>query len=178
MNIQELRDKFPIFHRAYFIAEEAHANQKRRDGKPYMTHIDAVIEKTYQLSLKLQIVPKHYSVIYTDMLLSLAALHDTFEDNEKFDVNVVIDELSHFLTAYPDHRDYFRILFADAVLAISKKIKGVKNYSDYSEYVFRVKQSNFSRVVKIADLMHNISDLESGNLKEKYQLTLAILNQK
>jgi hypothetical protein len=54
------------------------------------------------------------------------------------------------------------------VKAISKKKKGEE---DYVDYLFRVKTHKWARMVKIADLTHNMSDLAPGNLRDKYSIS-------
>ena len=45
----------------------------------------------------------------------------------------------------------------------------------YDRYVRFIRENEYSRIVKIADLKHNMSDLKKGNLLAKYELTLAVL---
>ncbi|MFH1790912.1 MAG: GTP pyrophosphokinase, partial [Candidatus Omnitrophota bacterium] len=45
----------------------------------------------------------------------------------------------------------------------------------YLDYILRVREDTIAVAVKIADIQHNLSTLEQGNMKEKYFLALWIL---
>lgn len=173
----------PVFNDAYAIASEAHKDQKRKDGKPYMTHIDAVIEGTYKLLYE-KYIPKyldsdiekptldHASHATVSSYLIVAALHDVFEDRPSYNIDAVVDG---FAGAWPERYEYMVPEIRDALHRISKKEFGIATYEKYSEYVERVKRNKLSRRAKRADLIHNMSDLNPGNMYDKYELTLAVL---
>jgi (p)ppGpp synthase/HD superfamily hydrolase len=180
MKVSELleNDKLPIFRAIYPICAEAHKDQKRKDGKPYMSHIDAVIEGTYVEYGRLY-GSKYAEPIFfwseLDNYLAVAAAHDVLEDcPDKVNIDQLVDIYQNINSesVFLAHDTY---KFKSALTYISKKIDGKKTYTDYSQYVGRVKANELSRLGKIADLKHNMSDLSDGNLKEKYQLTLAVL---
>ncbi len=171
MKVTELleNENLPIFRAIYPICAEAHKDQKRKDGKPYMTHVDAVIEGC----LKAKACIGFSDIKSIDMILSAAAAHDVLEDQPD---KVTLKELVHIFAKSAIMYEPIRVrLFEDAVQKLSKKLNGIKTYKDYADYVSNVKLNEISRIVKIADLKHNMSDLSDGNLKEKYQLTLAVL---
>jgi len=56
------------------------------------------------------------------------------------------------------------------------KILNKNNYSSYLEFTLAAKENYYARLVKIADIIHNLSDLTKGSMKEKYELALYILN--
>lgn len=183
--VKELLDlKFPAFNDAYAIASEAHKNDYRKDGKPYMTHIDAVIEYTWmEMYGRFQagwLDAMNSEFTTTDFnsfsevagFLIVAALHDVFEDHPEYDVDAIIDL---FEDDWPKHYEYRLIDIKHALHRISKKEKGIKTYGKYSEYVGRVMTNKYSKVVKISDLSHNMSDLNPGQMYDKYELTLAVL---
>lgn len=160
-----------IFRAAYLLAEDVHKTQKRRDGKPYMTHIDAVIVNTY-IFLK-----TNHSDITDDTLeniLCVASLHDGIEDNPEYCTPARIFDVLYDAIIGPKGiriGDIYQIRYA--VQAITKKNKGEELYH---EYCLRVKNNEWARIVKLSDLAHNLSDLSEGNLKQKYDLTLYFLN--
>jgi GTP diphosphokinase / guanosine-3',5'-bis(diphosphate) 3'-diphosphatase len=173
-NLLEHSD-FKCFRTAYSIAQEAHKNQKRKDGKPYMTHVDAVINGVIDYSLDSgECFREVYNkeevwVPYFDVLLSVAALHDVYEDHkDKFSLEGIRDIFS---VRGIEENEINPIL--KSVDAISKKPKGEE---EYWKYVSRVMEDTDASIVKICDLKHNMSDLEPGNMLDKYSLTLAVLN--
>jgi (p)ppGpp synthase/HD superfamily hydrolase len=185
MNIRELLEiPFPAFKDAYTLAAEAHKNDYRKDGKPYMTHIDAVIENTWMEmygrfqagwldSMNASFVTTDYNAFSeVSAFLIVATYHDLFEDHPEYDV---IKEIDKFEAQWPSHYAYRLADMKYALHRISKKEHGVKTYVKYSEYVDRVKRNKYSKIVKISDLSHNMSDLKPGQMYDKYELTLAVL---
>lgn len=147
---------------AYSIAELAHAKQFRKDGKPYITHIDAVArivnEEYYRL------IPQNEAAlrIWGEMkpyVIMAAILHDTIEDT---------DVTPEYLRArgIPEY-------VIDTVLTLSKRPG-----ETYFDFTMRVHDSGNpgAKVVKLADLTHNMSDLKEGAQKDKYRLAYHILN--
>jgi hypothetical protein len=108
-----------------------------------------------------------------DAHLTVAALHDVFEDCARADIDATLE----YVTRGKHQMFPFFDELKNSLTAISKRLSPTspKNYTNYADYVRRVAENKIARIVKIADLKHNLSDLESGNLKEKYQLTLAVL---
>ena len=72
----------------------------------------------------------------TVLLKTIAALHDIVEDTDVTALQI---------------ENTFGSKIADAVTAITK-IEG----EDYNEYLERVKKNEYARVVKLADLSHNM----------------------
>lgn len=52
-----------------------------------------------------------------------------------------------------------------------------KKHDTYLNYLMGAKNNHMARRVKIADIEHNMSDLEAGHLKDKYMLALHILRR-
>lgn len=103
------------------LARHIHKNQLDKAGKPYVEHLQAVVNNLIEP---------------TDEMIAVAWLHDSVEDN-----NQSIDELT----------DCFGSVVSDAILAITK----IKN-EPYGDYLVRVKANQIARLVKIADLKHNM----------------------
>lgn len=151
----------PLFHKAYEIAKFAHRNQKRRSGEPYINHCERVVENVFD---DFDRTIKNIDNRWFDVLC-VAILHDAFEDNpEECSLEYIRIELNKVFVD-----DFWRVTtIIRAIKAISKKSKGEESYIDY---VLRVKEDIYARITKIADLTDNMSDLEDGNLKQKYELT-------
>ncbi|WDU45995.1 HD domain-containing protein [Taylorella equigenitalis] len=79
---------------------------------------------------------------YSEIVQAVAWLHDSVEDTD-----ITIEEIS----------DMFGTEVAQAVEAITKRHK-----EKYKDYITRVKNNNIARVVKLADLEHN---MDLGRLK-------------
>ena len=171
--IQDLLIRFSdrkkyFFSIAYEIASEAHKDQKRNNGiTPYMSHIDAVILRAFAEADEI------YNDRIVDIIISVAALHDTEEDHGYiYSRGLFIDifERERGTTAEEDS-DIYEVV--DALTAITKLPK--IRQEPYDLYVMGVKSNQWARFVKIHDLNHNMSDLVYGNLLQKYQLTLFVL---
>lgn len=107
--------------RAELFAKSIHANQVDKAGKPYIGHLQAVVNNLIEP---------------TEDMVAVAWLHDGVEDTE---------------TTFDDLVYYFGSSVAQAVDAITKR-KG----EPYSGYLNRVKANPIARLVKIADLSHNM----------------------
>ncbi|WP_109078467.1 HD domain-containing protein [Aggregatibacter kilianii] len=107
--------------RAELFAKSIHHNQMDKAGRPYVEHLQAVVNNLVEPS---------------DEMMAVAWLHDSVEDTE-----ITLNELSR----------YFGDTVSDAVSAITK----VKE-EPYDKYLSRVKANPIARLVKIADLTHNM----------------------
>ena len=89
----------------------------------------------------------------------VAILHDTLEDTD--------------LTMCELIRDFgLKFEIANALRVITKE-----KDQTYLDFILTIKTSRMATAVKIADLKHNLYDLEKGNLREKYLMALYILNK-
>lgn len=107
--------------RAELFAKSIHHNQIDKAGKPYVEHLQAVVNNLVEP---------------TEEMIAVAWLHDSVEDTE-----IALNDLSR----------YFGDIVSDAVSAITK-VKG----ESYDKYLSRVKANPIARLVKIADLTHNM----------------------
>jgi hypothetical protein len=65
---------------------------------------------------------------------------------------------------------------AHAVALLSKNIHTAKHgNTSYLDYLSHIVENPYTRAVKLADIRHNISDLEKGNMKDKYELAINYL---
>lgn len=86
----------------------------------------------------------------------VGVLHDVIEDTK--------------LTADDLRKAGFSTEIVEAIVAISK-VEG----EDYDVYLKRVINNRLAKVVKLADLTHNLSDLKKGSLRDKYLSTKLLL---
>ena len=169
MKIKELYETGPEYFRyAYDLASEGHKDQKRKDGKPYMTHIDAVIENSWELC------GDYGHVTQVWYILSCAALHDLPEDNPDF---ITYEDLYKGLSdKLPDTLNDYDADASDIIEVVQLLTKPRKGESfNYVDYVLGIKSDVWATIVKLSDLKHNLSDLGQGNLRQKYELTKYVL---
>jgi len=117
------------------IAIKAHKGQKRKDGKDYITHVEAVANKV------------------CDIQKSIAWLHDVIEDTNLTKEDLISKGINEST--------------AECVQALTR-VKG----TTYFDYINQIICSSYMRwifQVKLADLEHNMSDLNEGSLKDKYR---------
>ena len=156
--------------RAAMYAEQKHAGQKRKDGKPYFTHVEAVANIVNMDWFML--IPREAQDNWgkcKDQVVAAAYLHDVIED-----CGVTKQDLIDA---------GFSVMTAEIVDALSKKPG--ENYFDFIMRIHNGDRPAYDfcgafRVgmvaVKLADLQHNMSDLNEGSLKDKYRLAHYILS--
>jgi (p)ppGpp synthase/HD superfamily hydrolase len=131
------------------IAENAHSGQFRKDGNTkYITHPVAVSE----------LVTKQVRETELLYLSSVALLHDVLEDT-----SVSIKDLA---SANIDRK------IIEGVVVLSRFAN-----ESYFEYILRVAKNKDCTLVKIADIVHNLSTLGSDaeSLRTRYYSALLIL---
>lgn len=143
-------------------AEQKHQGQKRKDGKPYFTHVEAVANIVAMDWFTL--IPREAQDNWNkckDQVVAAAYLHDVIED-----CNVTKQDL---LDAG------ISVMTAEIVDALSKRPG-----ENYFDFIMRIHDGGPFRTgmvaVKLADLQHNMSDLNEGSLKDKYRLAHYILS--
>jgi (p)ppGpp synthase/HD superfamily hydrolase len=135
-------------------AQLAHLGQKRRDGTDYIMHPIAVQE----------ITKRHYPENFAAQLL--AVLHDTVEDGPSAELSE--EELRQMIRgSITDPRDLEQIEIALELLTHDKA--AVPNYEDYLKAVFT---NPLASIVKISDLIHNLSHNPSERQIKKYRTAL------
>ncbi len=134
------------------FAAYAHSGQRRKfTGEPYITHPIAVAQIAKYLAADIK-------GIDLSLLEKVALLHDVLEDT-----SVWYDELT---TEFGEE-------VADRVRILTK-VPG----ETYLQAILRAKADSITRIVKMADNMHNRSDLQfqQGSLKDKYEMSIHILS--
>ena len=137
-----------------------HAGQKRKDGKDgkdYFTHVEAVA-RIVQDNWSVEDHQKAWNE-YKDDVIAAAYLHDTIEDCGVTKQGLIDEGFSQET--------------AELVEVLSKK-----EGENYFDFIMRINKDRlrFGAVaIKLADLQHNMSDLNEGSLKDKYRFAYYIL---
>lgn len=146
-----------MLQRAYWLADTAHAGQKRADGSLYISHPLSVAQ-TFRVGSLLQID-------YEDMfhLCTAGILHDTGEDS-----NIWGDRSHTFFLSrmYDSIQRFFNRDIAEMVVGVTRQISLPNVPDEHSrsrksvneEYLTRLsKASEKVRLLKLADIAHNIT---------------------
>lgn len=173
----------PILQFALELAAEAHKGQKRKDGKEYITHPVRVYEilskdilgcseeflKEANQLTQFHIPQENVFDFRNQIVIRLisAYCHDIAEDTE-MDETGIVDRF--ILAGYLKKGD-------DMALSLFHNLKTLnKNFSgSYLEYIQGFFFMDDARLVKLADLTHNLSDLKPGSLRDKYELAKYLL---
>ena len=138
------------------IAGIAHHNQFRRDGQPYIMHptaVQAITKQFYPNNIEAQI---------------LAVLHDVIEDGPEYSGLSRRELFRMVKDAVPDNPEaQKRIMDALRTMTHSKRTHPI--YEDYLQMVF---DNELAAIVKISDLIHNLSHNPSASQIEKYKNAL------
>lgn len=156
------KENLRVLNQAAGLAAEKFKDIKRKDGKPYFTHLEAVA----------QIVDDNYYDLIPDqarenwgghklLVMAIAYLHDIIEDTD---------------TTMEDLKELgFPPLVYETVEILSRR-----KDETYFDFIMRINDSGpfciAAKAVKLADLQHNMSDLNEGSLKDKYRLAEYILS--
>lgn len=158
-----------IIEKAAEFAKKAHEGQKRRDGKPYFTHVEAVAKKVNEDWFSL--IPFESQMEWNkhkDHVVAAAYLHDVIEDCEVSKQDLLDAGFSQMTVEIVD--------------ALSKKPG-----ENYFQFIMRLHNGGNSSgfcgafrtgmvAVKLADIDHNLKDLNEGSLKDKYRFAQYILS--
>lgn len=146
------------FKRVYNTADYAHLGQKRRTGEPYIIHPQRVSE----------IVKKYYPSNYVAQMTAL--LHDTLED--AIDLGNVADE-EEMIALIDDSIDNEQEAdeVISSVMALTKP-----SGADYESYLLSIIDMPNTLIVKLADMLDNLTDNPSEKQKLKYGKSLSLIN--
>ena len=154
MIISELGDR--ELEAASRIAGIAHQNQFRRDGQPYIMHptaVQAITKRHYPDNIEAQV---------------LAMLHDVIEDSPAQSGLTRRQLFRMVKDAIPDDTSTQKsIMDALRVMTHSKRTHPV-----YEEYLKLVFSNPLAAIVKISDLIHNLSHNPSERQMMKYREAL------
>lgn len=134
------------FKKALEYAKDKHKGQSRASGKPYITHPIRVA----------QLVTKYKKSKNLDLLITAALLHDTLEDT---------------YASYREIEGKFGLNVADLVREIYTA-KSQPNLVGKANYLARKMEdlSSYALVIKLADRLDNICDLEGLEEMRKHQM--------
>lgn len=142
------------------FAAIAHKNQKRSDGKPYFSHLDAVASKVAQnwetLTTTLNRGFRTHSI--KSNTIAAAYLHDSIEDQGVTPSNLLARG--------------FNQSTIDIIQAVTKLPN--ETYFNFITRLLNLSNEG-ATIVKLMDLEHNMSDLSEGSLKDKYRFAQHIL---
>ena len=133
-----------------------HAGQKRKNsGADYITHPIKVAE------IALEIAGNTVTEKEREMIYVIALLHDVRENSD-----ADTEEITNCLKLTGKFtRDEIEIINS-AITALTRESKE----DSVIDYLYNIGIKKYARIVKLADLRHNLSDLKPGNLRDKYEL--------
>lgn len=142
------------------FATKKHEGQVRRNsGLPYITHPIAVADMAESYGSS-----NGDDRLYLEMLWTVGLCHDLLEDTD-----CTIEELEDILSLAG-----FDSGIANLVILSIKLLTKREGY-EIVQYLIDIRRDYCARIAKLCDLDHNMSDLQSGNLLEKYKLCRYIL---
>lgn len=160
MEIKQLNGP-ALIDEAMRIAVLVHEGQKRKDGKDYISHPQAVADIVsnhfFELMPQNATAQANWSAC-KDHIIAAALLHDTIENT--------------FITP-----EYFRSCgFSEMTIEIiylCTKQPG----ENYFDFIMRLQESGHigAKIVMLADLWHNMYDLKEGSMKDTYRFAQYIL---
>ena len=145
-----------IFEKAKQLAEKYHEGQLRHKGDkkieiPYSTHPIGVAEMVSQITEDKE-------------LIAAAYLHDVIEDIDKPSKKWDLDEVKKEITSLgPNVLRYVEALSHD------------EDKEDYLEYVSRISKDKKLRIIKLCDMIYNVTESPNEKQREKYKAGLMIL---
>lgn len=160
--------QIPLTPYALAVATRAHKGQTRWDKSvPYIVHPVAVASIANDLYDKEHAQFYEVSIARDKELLTVVAyLHDAEEDVEGFDL---IGELEKMVDAKLINSSEKRFLHG-SLINLNKN-----NFKNYLDFTLAAKNGWASRLVKRADIMHNLATTKKGSMRDKYLLALHVL---
>lgn len=158
--------------KALTIATDAHRNQKRNNGEPYINHPIRVAQIAVQkakILLPIYFGSYLHKTEFLENIESIALLHDVLEDTD--------------VTSGKLHELFVDQNVIETVCMLTRA--KTKTYTEnYFEFISKIANSDCDRIidtmaiiVKLADLEDNMSDLNEGSLKDKYRFAYAMLSR-
>jgi GTP diphosphokinase / guanosine-3',5'-bis(diphosphate) 3'-diphosphatase len=164
-----------LLEKAIDLAVRSHSGQVDEDGMPHIIHCFEVFRRVQEMfdsgPQHLVSKPSHYTV---EELLIAAILHDTVEDT-----SVTLDQIEQ----------NFGKNVREIVDSVTRRTtKGEYSHAPetkefYRDFIYRAKENEGGTIVKIADLMHNLSRVPKikkaswkDKLQFKYSIALRVLN--
>jgi (p)ppGpp synthase/HD superfamily hydrolase len=160
--MQDIQAERQMIKAAHEIATAGHAGQKRKDGKPYITHPEAVADIVDQEFHSLMPNSEAARNIWSPLksyVIAAALLHDVIEDT--------------FITSEYLRNAGMPVMVVEMVYMVTKRPG-----ETYFDFIMRLHDSGHvgAKIVKLADLRHNMSDLKEGAMKDKYRFAEYLLS--
>lgn len=133
-------------------ASMAHYGQKRRTGEDYITHPSEVS----------QIVKQFYPGDKVSAIVAL--LHDSMEDAPSMGTVKDIDEMKTFIRGSIGDEQ----IAEDVIDAVESLTHDKVSQPDYGAYVETILGNKLALRVKLADMLHNLTNNASDKQKKKY----------
>lgn len=145
---------------AYNIATKSHVGQFRKDGT-YISHPKAVadiVDREYYTLMPNSEAARNIWAPMKNYIIMAALLHDTIEDT--------------YITP-----EYLRVVGFPIMVIEMIQIVTKQSNESYFDFIMRIHESGHvgAKLVKLADLRHNMSDLKEGAQKDKYRFAEHIL---
>jgi len=136
------------YEKAWEIAKAAHEGQKRFNGQPYITHIQEVVKILEGWGYRLDF-----------HILIPAILHDVIEDG---------GDQYYSIISYKIGSDVARIV----------NLLTHRKGDSYLEYIDSLCSDETCVIIKIVDMIHNLTDCPSVKQRAKYRDAFPFLLQK
>lgn len=147
-------------------ARYLHGNQVRKNtGLNYFDNHSLIVAVNVYNEAKRQ--GDLWNEDHRKVLYIIGVFHDSFEDVEGF----TAEDLTKYLAQFNDLSVIKIETIVRAVHLLTRKSKE----DSILDYLKKINNYSWARMVKIEDLKHNMSDLGPGNLKDKYELSLHYL---
>lgn len=140
------------------FATEAHKGQVRKmSEEPYINHPVRIAERMQTLDGS------------PETAIAAALLHDVLEDCPAITSGSLLDSLVKIGFTETESLE-----IVDIVLRLSRPCKKKQNIIDYLN---RINEHSYARLIKKYDLEDNMADLPAGNLLDKYKLCCEYLSR-
>lgn len=132
---------------AHQIAEQAHAGQVRLSGEPYINHVEGVAD------IALSIFGEGISKTEQDEIRIIAYLHDAIESKKHEEITL------EYIARQSFTQETVGVII-DALDSLSRRddIDGNGTRESYFDYIARVSRNRLARMVKMADIIHNLNN--------------------
>ena len=147
------------------LALEKHEGQTRRNGQPYFdAHLYPVfnlVDEVYQKDCFKWSLPIQFDSTQFIAIKIGAILHDAIEDKRITEIEM---------------RKIFPAFYVDVIMLVTRK-EG-QTYFDFIQGILEGGAASFcAKIIKLADLLHNMSDLNEGSLRDKYRFAYSLLSR-